>query len=104
LRRKLGRPNVEVKIQEDFKALGGDTLRMLEEYIERCETVVHFAGAMAGSTPAPRGAQAPRIAEASNRWGIGELGRMSGRYKALFGELPSQTLRLRRTGMLYPGA
>src|SRR5271157_2560701 len=53
LRRKLTRPNVEVKIQEDFKALGGDTLRMLEEYIERCEAVVHFAGDMAGSTPAP---------------------------------------------------
>ena len=26
LRRALTRPNVEVKIQEDFKALGGDTL------------------------------------------------------------------------------
>ena len=37
LRRALTRPNVEVKIQEDFKALGGDTLRMLEEYIARCE-------------------------------------------------------------------
>ncbi len=33
LRRALTRPNVEVKIQEDFKALGGDTLRMLEDYI-----------------------------------------------------------------------
>jgi len=29
LRRALTRPNVEVKIQEDFKPLGGDTLRML---------------------------------------------------------------------------
>ena len=37
----------------------------------------------------PRG-----IAEASNRWGVGELGRMSGRYRALFGELPSETVRL----------
>src|SRR5208337_2672001 len=33
LRRALTRPNVEVKIQEDFKALGGDTLHMLEDYI-----------------------------------------------------------------------
>jgi hypothetical protein len=52
LRKALTRPNVEVKIQEDFKPLGGDTLRMLEEYIEQCEAVVHFVGDMAGSTPA----------------------------------------------------
>ena len=52
LRRALTRPNVEVKIQEDFKALGGDTLRMLEDYIAQCEAVVHFVGEMAGSTPA----------------------------------------------------
>ncbi len=52
LRRALTRPNVEVKIQEDFKPLGGDTLKMLEEYIETCEAVVHFVGDMAGSTPA----------------------------------------------------
>jgi len=51
LRRKLTRPNVEVKIQEDFKALGGDTLSMLEEYIEHCDAVVHFAGDMTGSAP-----------------------------------------------------
>jgi AraC-like DNA-binding protein len=31
------------------------------------------------------------IADVSNQWGIGELGRMSARYRALFGELPSQT-------------
>src|SRR5271167_840810 len=53
LRHALTLPNVEVKIQEDFKARGGDTLRMLEEYMEQCEAVVHFAGEMAGSTPAP---------------------------------------------------
>lgn len=52
LRRALTRPNVEVKIQEDFKALGGDTLSMLEDYIRQCEAVVHFVGEMAGSTPA----------------------------------------------------
>ena len=52
LRRALTRPNVEVKIQEDFKALGGDTLKMLAEYVEQCEAVVHFVGDMAGSTPA----------------------------------------------------
>jgi tetratricopeptide (TPR) repeat protein len=52
LRRALTRPNVEVKIQEDFKARGGDTLKMLAEYVEQCEAVVHFVGDMAGSTPA----------------------------------------------------
>jgi tetratricopeptide (TPR) repeat protein len=53
LRRALTRPDVEVKIQEDFKSRGGDTLRMLQEYIEGCDVVVHFAGDMAGSAPAP---------------------------------------------------
>ncbi len=53
LRHALTRPNVEIKIQEDFKALGGDTLAMLEEYIEQCDAVVHFIGEMAGSAPAP---------------------------------------------------
>ena len=32
------------------------------------------------------------VAIVSNRWGIGELGRLAGRYKAQFGELPSQTI------------
>ena len=53
LRRALTLPNVAVKIQEDFKPQGGDTLRMLQEYIEQCEAVVHFAGDMDGSTPKP---------------------------------------------------
>jgi tetratricopeptide (TPR) repeat protein len=53
LRQALTRPNVEVKIQEDFKLLGADTLSMLEDYIARCEAVVHFVGEMAGATPAP---------------------------------------------------
>jgi len=44
-----------------------------------------------------RAVAAPRIAEASNRWGVGEVGRMSGRYKAMFGELPSETARVGRT-------
>jgi tetratricopeptide (TPR) repeat protein len=53
LRKALTLPNVAVKIQEDFKPRGGDTLRMLQEYIEQCEAVVHFAGDMDGSTPKP---------------------------------------------------
>jgi len=33
------------------------------------------------------------VAVVANRWGISELGRFSGRYRAFFGELPSHTLR-----------
>jgi hypothetical protein len=51
LRRALTRPNVEIKIQEDFQNLGGDTLAMLEEYVANCDVVVHFIGDMAGGTP-----------------------------------------------------
>jgi hypothetical protein len=51
LRSALTRPDVEVKIQEDFKALGGDTLMKLEAYIRRCEAVVHVVGDMTGSAP-----------------------------------------------------
>ena len=57
LRSALTLPNVEIKIQEDFKPLGGDTLHLLEDYIERCEAVVHFTGEMAGSTPASSSVQ-----------------------------------------------
>ena len=52
LRGALTRPNVEIKIQEDFQNRGGDTLALLEDYIESCDVVVHFAGEMAGSAPA----------------------------------------------------
>jgi tetratricopeptide (TPR) repeat protein len=52
LRQALTRPNVEIKIQEDFKSLGGDTLATLEDYIEQCDAVVHFVGEMSGSSPA----------------------------------------------------
>jgi tetratricopeptide (TPR) repeat protein len=48
LRRALTRPDVEIKIQEDFQNRGVDTLRMLQA----CDVVVHFAGDTAGSTPA----------------------------------------------------
>ena len=32
------------------------------------------------------------VALIANEWGISELGRMAGRYRELFGELPSDTL------------
>ncbi len=50
LRSKLTRHNVEVKIQEDFKDLGGTTLEKLDAYIKRCDAVVHLAGDMTGAT------------------------------------------------------
>jgi AraC-like DNA-binding protein len=36
------------------------------------------------------------VALVANRWGIGELGRLAGLYRELFGELPSQTLARRK--------
>jgi tetratricopeptide (TPR) repeat protein len=51
LRADLTRPNVEVKVQEDFKDLGGDTLDKLDVYIAHCDAVVHLVGHMTGSTP-----------------------------------------------------
>ena len=51
LRADLTRHNVEVKVQEDFKDLGGDTLDKLDVYIAHCDAVVHLAGDMTGSDP-----------------------------------------------------
>jgi tetratricopeptide (TPR) repeat protein len=51
LRHALTLPNVEVKIQENFKNSGGDTLRTLADYVKNCETVIHFFGDMNGSAP-----------------------------------------------------
>jgi hypothetical protein len=54
LRSDLTRSNVEVKAQEDFKDLGGDTLDKLDIYIENCDAVVHLVGDMTGSAPLGR--------------------------------------------------
>jgi tetratricopeptide (TPR) repeat protein len=51
LRSDLTRPNVEVKVQEDFKDQGRGTLDELDVYIAGCDAVVHLAGDMTGSTP-----------------------------------------------------
>jgi hypothetical protein len=51
LRGDLTRHNVEVKVQEDFKDLGGDTL---DSYIAHCDAVVHLVGEMCGSMPGER--------------------------------------------------
>src|SRR6516162_11381601 len=47
----LTRHNVAVKVQEDFKDLGGDTLDKLDVYIAHCDAVVHLVGNMTGSDP-----------------------------------------------------
>jgi WD40 repeat protein len=51
LRSDLTRHNVEVKVQEDFKGLGGDTLDKLDVYIAHCDAVVHLVGEMTGVSP-----------------------------------------------------
>jgi tetratricopeptide (TPR) repeat protein len=45
----LTRHNVAVKVQEDFKDLGGDTLDKLDVYIAHCDAVVHLVGDMCGT-------------------------------------------------------
>jgi tetratricopeptide (TPR) repeat protein len=45
----LTRPNVEVKVQEDFKDLGSVTLDKLDVYIAACDAVVHLVGDMTGA-------------------------------------------------------
>src|SRR5262245_52845512 len=49
LRSDLTRQNVEVKVQEDFKDLGGVTLEKLDAYISLCDAVVHLIGDMTGA-------------------------------------------------------
>ncbi len=65
LRSDLARPNVEVRVQEDFKDQGRGTLDELDVYIAGCDAVVHLAGDMTGSA---RGrARAARFAPCSGR-------------------------------------
>jgi hypothetical protein len=54
LRHELTGLTVDVAIQEDFVALGGDTLAKLDAYIRQCDVVVHLAGEMTGAPPLPR--------------------------------------------------
>jgi hypothetical protein len=54
----LTRQNVTVKVQEDFKDLGGDTLAKLDTYIAHCDAVVHLVGEMCGAEADERQQQA----------------------------------------------
>ena len=51
LRRDFTAPNVEVKVQEDFKGQGKSTLALLNDYITLCDAVVHLVGNMTGAAP-----------------------------------------------------
>lgn len=57
LRRYLSRPNVSVRVQEDFIVTGGETLEMLDDYIRRCQVVIHLVGDLTGAM-----AQGPSVA------------------------------------------
>ena len=54
----LTRPDVSVKVQEDFKDLGGGTLDKLDVYIAYCDAVVHLIGDMTGAMADERQQQA----------------------------------------------
>lgn len=49
LRHSLDRPNVTVKVQENFIPTGTETLDMLDQYIRHCDVVIHLVGDMTGA-------------------------------------------------------
>ena len=63
LRQDLDRPNVTVKVQEDFIATGTETLDKLDQYIRQCDAVIHLVGDMTGAM-----AQAPSVAVIRQRY------------------------------------
>jgi hypothetical protein len=63
LRHGLTRPNVEVKVQEDFIVSGNETLSMLDDYIKGCDGVIHVVGDMTGSP-----AEAPSLTPIKERY------------------------------------
>ena len=75
LRHLLTRPNVEVKVQEDFIVTGNETLEMLDEYIQGCDGVIHLVGDMTGAMCKPQSVVAisQRYPELDNRLPLGEF-------------------------------
>ncbi len=53
LRHDLDRPDVTVKVQEDFIATGTETLDKLDVYIQQCDAVIHLVGDMTGAVALP---------------------------------------------------
>ncbi|MFN9623417.1 MAG: tetratricopeptide repeat protein, partial [Cyanobacteriota bacterium] len=58
LRHLLTRPDVEVKVQEDFIVTGDETLEMLDRYIQGCDGVIHLVGDMTGAMAKPQSVKA----------------------------------------------
>jgi tetratricopeptide (TPR) repeat protein len=60
LRRLLTRPNVVLRVQEDFIPTGTETLDKLDLYIAGCDAVIHLVGDMTGAWAVPPTLQALR--------------------------------------------
>jgi tetratricopeptide (TPR) repeat protein len=75
LRHRLTRPNVEVKVQEDFIVCGDETLEMLDTYIQGCDGVIHLVGDMTGAMAKPQSvaAIASRSPELGSRCPLAEF-------------------------------
>lgn len=85
LRDDLSRPNVTVKVQEDFIATGTETLDKLDEYIRHCDAVIHLVGDMTGAL-----AQAPSVVAIRSR------------YPDLVSRLPELSVFLETNGPALP--
>ena len=70
LRHLLTRPDVEVKVQEDFIVTGDETLEMLDTYIQGCDGLIHLVGDMTGEMAKPQSvaAIAQRYPELASRF------------------------------------
>jgi tetratricopeptide (TPR) repeat protein len=75
LRHLLTRPDVEVKVQEDFIVTGDETLEMLDRYIQGCDGVIHLVGDMTGALAKPSSvaAIAQRYPELGSRYPLAEF-------------------------------
>ena len=75
LRRLLTRPDVEVKVQEDFIVTGDETLEKLDRYIQGCDGVIHLVGDMTGAMAKPPSvaAIARRYPELGSRYPLAEF-------------------------------
>jgi hypothetical protein len=71
----LTRPDVEVKVQEDFIVTGDETLEMLDTYIQGCDGVIHLVGDMTGAMAKPQSvaAIAARYPELASRYPLTEF-------------------------------
>ena len=80
LRHLLTRPDVDVKVQEDFIVTGDETLEMLDTYIQGCDGVIHLVGDMTGAMAKPQSvaAIAARYPELASRYPLAEFLQLDG--------------------------